>query len=133
MTKQQIKDLVAAKIAGQGTMVDAGGGLPTILNEIIDLLPEGGGNEPIIVEGEISSSGQYSGVRIFTPTSADFDEVSAAFNSGTPVYLKGTADAPTQLLVAEYVNDDAGNGVYLGAFYMNISSEAIDMVAWIKS
>lgn len=26
MTKEQIKDLVAAKIAGQGTMVDLGGG-----------------------------------------------------------------------------------------------------------
>lgn len=26
MTKQEIKDLVAAKIAGQGTQVDLGGG-----------------------------------------------------------------------------------------------------------
>ena len=40
MTKQEIKALVAAKIEGQGSMVDVGGVLPTIINEIIDLIPE---------------------------------------------------------------------------------------------
>lgn len=128
MTKQQIKDLVSAKIAGQGTMVDAGGGLPTILNEIIDALPEGG-NEPVIVEGEISTV-DYS---TFTPTSADFDEVAAKFNSGIPVYLKGELDAPFQILVVEYVNDSAGNGVYLGAFYRDVSTEVIQFIKWMKS
>lgn len=36
MTKQEIKDLIAAKIAGQGSAVDVGGALPVILNEILD-------------------------------------------------------------------------------------------------
>ena len=40
MTKDEIKALIAAKIAGQGTNVDAGSVLPTILNGIIDLLPD---------------------------------------------------------------------------------------------
>lgn len=38
MTTQEIKDLIASKIAGQGTMVDVGGALPTILKEIVDAL-----------------------------------------------------------------------------------------------
>lgn len=38
MTIQEIRDLVAKKIMGQGTMVDVGGGLPAILNGILDLI-----------------------------------------------------------------------------------------------
>lgn len=52
MTKEEIKALINAKIAGQGTNVDGGGALATVLNEIIDAIPEGGGGaEPLIVEG----------------------------------------------------------------------------------
>lgn len=40
MTKQEIKDLVAAKIAGQGTQVDAAGVLPTIIDALVDLVPD---------------------------------------------------------------------------------------------
>lgn len=36
MTKQEIKDLIAAKIAGQGSAVDVGGALPVILNAILE-------------------------------------------------------------------------------------------------
>ncbi len=39
MTKQEIAALVAAKIEGQGTNVDAGSVLPAILNGILDLIP----------------------------------------------------------------------------------------------
>ena len=38
MTIQEIRDMVAKKIAGQGTMVDVGGGLPAILNAICDAI-----------------------------------------------------------------------------------------------
>ena len=38
MTIQEIRDLVAKKISGQGTQVDVGGGLATILNAICDAL-----------------------------------------------------------------------------------------------
>lgn len=37
MTKEQIQALIDAKIAGQGSAVDAGGALPTILSEILAL------------------------------------------------------------------------------------------------
>ena len=36
MDAQQIKDLIASKIAGQGNQVDSGGALSTILNAIVD-------------------------------------------------------------------------------------------------
>lgn len=39
MTKQEIKDLIAAKVAGQGNQIDAGSTLPAILDGIIDLIP----------------------------------------------------------------------------------------------
>ena len=50
MDAQQIKDLIQSKIAGQGTMVDAGGGLPTILNAIVDLISDtpAPSNNPIL-------------------------------------------------------------------------------------
>lgn len=46
MTKDELKSLIAAKIAGQGTQVDLGNALPTILNEIVDQL--GGGGERVV-------------------------------------------------------------------------------------
>lgn len=39
MTKDEIKALVAAKIAGQGSAIDAASVLPAILNGIIDAIP----------------------------------------------------------------------------------------------
>lgn len=40
MTKEQIKALVAAKIAGQGSAIDAASVLPTILDAIVDAIPD---------------------------------------------------------------------------------------------
>lgn len=40
MDKQEIKDLISAKIAGQGNQVDSGGALGKVLNEIIDNIPD---------------------------------------------------------------------------------------------
>ena len=45
MKKEEIKALIAAKIAGQGNQVDAGGALPTILDEIIDAIQQADWNE----------------------------------------------------------------------------------------
>lgn len=43
MTKEEIKTLISAKIAGQGNQVDSGGALDEILKAIVDSIPEGGG------------------------------------------------------------------------------------------
>lgn len=42
MNKQEIKDLIAAKIAGQGNQVDSGGALAEILDGIIEAMPSPG-------------------------------------------------------------------------------------------
>jgi hypothetical protein len=39
LTPEEIKNLIDTKIAGQGSMVDVGGALPTILKEIVDKIP----------------------------------------------------------------------------------------------
>lgn len=52
MTKQEIKDLVALKIAVQGSAVDAGSALPQILDAIVDAIDEGGGggsSDPVAI------------------------------------------------------------------------------------
>lgn len=50
MTKAEIQALIASKIEGQGTNVDAGSVLPAILNGILDLIPASGGSSPIVLE-----------------------------------------------------------------------------------
>ena len=42
MTKEEIKEIISQKIEGQGANLDAASVLPTILNWIIDNMPEGG-------------------------------------------------------------------------------------------
>lgn len=49
MTIQELKDLVRLKIAGQGTMVDAGGALPPVLNGILDTLAATQNVESVVV------------------------------------------------------------------------------------
>lgn len=48
MTTQEIKDLIASAIAGQGNQVDSGGKLAEILNEIVDVASQGGGESSIL-------------------------------------------------------------------------------------
>ena len=43
MTKEEIRALISAKVAAQGNQVDSGGALSTILDAIVDAIPEGGG------------------------------------------------------------------------------------------
>lgn len=40
MTKEEIKALINAKIKGQGSQVDLGGALPTIIEEVLDSIPD---------------------------------------------------------------------------------------------
>lgn len=48
MTKDEIKALISAKVAGQGDQVDAGGALAEILNGIIDAIPSGDADAAIV-------------------------------------------------------------------------------------
>lgn len=75
MTVQEIKDLIASKIAGQGSAVDAGSALPEILNGIVDAIAAIPEVQPVylkttrsftqlVEQGEISvtSMASYMGV-----------------------------------------------------------------------
>jgi hypothetical protein len=42
MTRDEIKQLIAEKIAGQGSAIDAASVLPSILNGILEAIPESG-------------------------------------------------------------------------------------------
>lgn len=55
MDTSEIRALIAQKIAGQGSMVDVGGGLPAILNAICDAI-EGGGEIDGIVSVPFASN-----------------------------------------------------------------------------
>lgn len=77
MNAEEIKDLIASKIAGQGSMVDIGGALPTILIEIIDSI---GKAVPLRITVD-SEAG------LPTLTASQKAQVKAAIDSGQNVEL----------------------------------------------
>lgn len=74
MTKEEIKALVAERIAGQGDQVDIGGALAEILDEIVDLAGEGGGGSGSVLKMETDLSTLTSGVALSYTTKAEFAE-----------------------------------------------------------
>lgn len=78
MSKEEIKALIAAKIAGQGTMVDLGGALPTILDAIIDAIPEGGEKVTVL-------PGRYSEDSNTVVAYGGISAITKAFEVGIPV------------------------------------------------
>lgn len=101
MTKEEIKTAIAKGIAGQGTNVDGGGYLPKILDAIVDAIPEGGGNEPLVVEGTVD-------VGEFTPNEgeAGLAEAITAFEQGRPVFIRFTLDDDDKTLLCVGKNID---------------------------
>lgn len=89
MTKEEIKALIDGKIAGQGTNIDGGGALATILNSIVDALPEGGGAKifPIKIYTEYND-GELSRYRC----DHTFSEITTALMDGYIVVANGMND-----------------------------------------
>ena len=90
MTTEEIKTLIDQKIAGQGTMVDVGSALPTILKEIVDMAGQGGA-APLVLTGNL-------------PTGESI------LNACEAVGL--TSDAFSALKAGEYTCVIAGSAVY---------------------
>jgi len=68
-----------------------GGVLPKVLNAIVEALPEGGGNEPMVIEGTVPvEEGSPTDFVFFTPSagSPSQEQAVAAFRAGTPVILR---------------------------------------------
>ena len=80
------------RLPGKARKLTWGGALPTILDAIVDAIPEGGGNEPLIVEGTaLVDEGDTSPANVqFTPSPSmpSKAQALAAFSAGTPVILK---------------------------------------------
>lgn len=74
MTKEEIKALIAERIAGQGDQVDIGGALAEVLDEIVDLAGEGGGGSGSVLKMETDLSTLTSGVALSYATKAEFAE-----------------------------------------------------------
>lgn len=94
MTTEEIKQLIAEKIAGQGSAVDSASVLPTILNAIIDKIPSGGNSTQIVIN--IGSANLFKdktaaeAAEIFGITNAQFErlirgEYSSALIDGAAV------------------------------------------------
>lgn len=88
MNKDEIKSLIAAKIAGQGTAVDAGSVLPTILNGIIDLIPTL--PEPYVLP--TASAENLGGVKVGDGLQISEGVLSATGGGSEPLIVEGTAN-----------------------------------------
>lgn len=86
MTTQEIKALVAAKIAGQGNQVDLGNALSGIINSLCDALDAKPGI--LIVKGTVTSPEDGT----FEPNAGQpsLQEVVSFFTTGGIVYLEGS-------------------------------------------
>lgn len=100
MTVQEIKDLIASKMAGQGSAVDAGSALPEILNGIVDAIGQGGGGGSTPVEttwsalkelrdgGQLTVGGKY---RITDYVATTTQEESRSANHPFDIIVTATA------------------------------------------
>ena len=98
MTKEQVKAEVLAKISGQGNQVDSGGALATILDAIVDLIPEGGGNEPLVIEIGTVEANALNTISVSAET---FAEMKASFGN-RPIIIKAEFMGEFELLVSGY-------------------------------
>lgn len=114
-TIEEIKEIIARKVAGQGNQIDLGGGVNEALNAICEVL-ENAGNGALIVEGVISNA-----TLEFTPNAGQPSKQNAmsAFVNGTPVYLKESED---RMFAVTAVND--------GSLYAFIDDAGVAAIYW---
>lgn len=71
MTTDEIRALIAKKISGQGTMVDVGGGLPAILNALLDKVEAAEAAAPKVLHCGVSYSSELSIQNVRVPEIAE--------------------------------------------------------------
>lgn len=125
MTPEEIKTLIDQKIAGQGTMVDVGGALPTILKEIVDMASQGGGGggdvKPIIITGEPSE--EMTTLAQLEAIGITLSEVTAAAaGKRTSVILSTEGAYSLQAITNAFASPDDGN--YSLCFYSQDFNES---------
>ena len=88
MTKEEIKALIDAKIAGQGSAVDAGSALPAILNGILELAVAGSERTVIEIDSqftELSLNDALTHILVNGRRITTFQEIKDALNVGAIV------------------------------------------------
>ena len=93
---------------GKARKLTWGGALPTILDAIVDALPEGGGgNEPYIVQGASINNSDY-GVAVLTVPNTEYNRAKEAFLAGRVVFVpevEGVAYIVTGYSLAAVADD----------------------------
>ena len=114
-TKADILALINAKIAGQGSAVDAGGALPAILKGITDLIPEsGGGGGSLEFANVVANPEPYVSFEVFVEWGFT-EEVYSKLCSGEYAGFV-TENGGRYLIVATYP-ENADNGTPAGFAY----------------
>lgn len=122
MTTEEIKTLIDQKIAGQGSMVDVGGALPTILKEIVDMASQGGGGgdiKPIILSeeptGAITTQAELEAIGLTTSEIIATKEgkrtmVVSPYNifQITNVYIDSNDDSETRIAFYTFAFNESG-------------------------
>lgn len=132
MTKEEIQALIDAKIAGQGTMVDVGGALPTILKEIVDLALAGANvqsdwnqadntkadfikNKPTIpASAPVFEVAEFSGAKDITGDERELLNNCVAVKVGDSFYLRNDLVLSNNTLKTAFLSTVNG-------FYYNLS------------
>lgn len=103
MTKQEIQALIDAKIAGQGSAVDVGGALPTILSEIIDTIQQADWNEADSTKPDfIKNKPTIPAAQV----QADWNEA----DNTKPDYIKNKPNALQTLEITKFPTNGANYG-----------------------
>lgn len=100
MTKQEIKDLIAAKIAGQGSAVDVGGALPVILNAMLDLM--GAAKTFDAPKLHLQGSSQKSRAEMAEFLIIDADLMDAIIDGNVPTVWDEVTDCGYSVITKQY-------------------------------
>ena len=120
MTSEEIKNLIATKIAGQGNQIDSGGALSDILDAIVDMAT---GAEPLIIGGDEVVS--FDGTSIALSTSEKMQELKDAFLANRPVYID--AEKTTHSYRVKVVTIDYNNPI---AYAVGLNWQVSDSVVY---
>lgn len=118
MTKEQIQALINAKIAGQGSAVDVGGALPSILSEILDLASAAPSiPDPVVVDATLTNGA-------LTVSATDKSDILAAIADGNYDIRVTFAEGAVTYAHLLQSYSTSGNNTVLVYHYYDTQSDA---------
>ena len=137
MTKDELKELIAGKIATQGNQVDVSGALATILNELVE--GAGGGSSTII---DLTSMGELDDGEWaipdglipdnYNPQGGDAIKAMVGLNYGEakPYLFTLVGSASTGEGKDGFISALYGDFTTMGSGYLTLSYEVEDREGW---